>query len=302
MDRRTLLRSGGLLTAGVALGGAAYAGLAFCRSQRAASLAGRLSASAGERLAAALQADLRALPERAEDGLRRYMVECSLNVATFIERLCAPAFRASLARLPEPVRPEYVRILFARTVTSEEAITAEVRRIAGELGGQLDSRWRDCCGRISAGWTGLLGTYADAPRLTAEDVEARVTPVVRARLEEAIRRAESLQADAERVWAIGGVGETALLLFRFVPAYGRRVPAFVLEALGAAFRSVVRWLLLRTDRYQTEITTVLSDLGHGLAAAFRGVVREQVEVLYSWRRQAVEESARREASRAVRLL
>src|SRR5437763_16723663 len=101
-----------MMAPGAALAGGGVFAFTAWRDRRARTRTTTLVGGAAELLGPTREADLRTLPDRAVDGIRRYMNERCLNVRTFLDRLYARSFADTLRGLSGPRREERVRALF----------------------------------------------------------------------------------------------------------------------------------------------------------------------------------------------
>src|SRR5262245_38493655 len=298
MNRRTFLATagtGGLLAL---IGGGFWARQALARSQ----IQQELNAQADPILTGYAVKELRDLPGRAREEMRRHFHGLCLNVHEFTAAVCAADFPERLARQPSPqAQQELLVSLFLTHVATPTQILNRVQLVAEEISQDLDRNWAACCGELSDQWNLVLRD--DRHRLDAKDLTDRMTPLVGDSIRQVLEQAKAAGQPVALKEVLGEVGKSALLLLPLaavVPWLGW--PLFVVLAVKPVFEVFIQQARDRSAILQATVTDKLSQLGNRVGSEFENEVRLRLADLHRWQRQAVDTAARQQAEQLVRLL
>lgn len=311
MNRRIFLRegiAGGILVLG--LGGYLF----FRRSQMRAEVTSRMLEDALPALASKSLVQLKTLPVRAREQIKRYFHGKCLNVEGFVTHICSDSFNERLGRCSTREEREtcFLQAFCFRVVTDAEIVN-QVETIAAEIGSELDFGWASCCSVLSGKWNTRVRRYGGS--LVLEELTQRLGRMIRRELNHAARQAASGDQRPSVGETIGKLGESAV---RLLPLARTRVnvgpggvrgesnplvvPAFFLLAL----KSVWEYFSARREDNQAEKQAAMSRrlalLGNRVGAEFEREVRLRLTDLHTWQENAIRQTAQRLAQERIGLV
>jgi hypothetical protein len=299
MNRRTFLTT---LTVG---GGAAFLGGAFWAHQAIArsQVHQELLDASQPILNSYLQRQMSELPARSREEMKRHFHQLCLRAHEFSDAICSPRFPEQLAELAnQQEREKHLVTLFKAHVTTPHEVLERVHQVAEKISQDVDRDWTACCAELARQWN--LTVKEEDRRLDAAALAASMTPLVSESIHQA---AENARKKGKQLALDGGVlgqlGKEALLLMELVEekTHWFRWPKFtkqVLQPLFAEFIDKARVFAA----LQESVTGNLSRLSELIGDRFEREVQLRLGDLHRWQRAAVDQAARQQARRLVRVL
>lgn len=302
MNRRHFLREGaavGILAAGVS------GALLLRRNHARAAVVSNLLNDALPAFTNNALNELRTLPVRGREEIKRYFHGKCLNVESFVTYLCSREFAERLGHCTTESDKEacFLAALCSR-LTTEEELLQQIETVSAELGNELDSAWSASCREISSRWNVRIQGYGAC--LAADELSTQLSGLIRTRLEQALQIARTGHQQPALGETIKEIGESALLLLPLVRlgTLGLHVgiPVFVLLAAKQVWDYVMGQLTDRRGDYQAAISSRLALLGNRVGAEFERELRLRLTDLHTWQELSLRDTAWHLANDRVSLL
>jgi hypothetical protein len=301
MDRRRFLQRG-IAGGAVALGAG---GLLFVRRAQARSaMVSRMLDDALPPLSSNSLGELKTLPVRAREEMRRYFDGKCLNVAGFVGHICSNEFLERVGRCRTQEERQICFVLaFCHRVATEDEILNRVQTIAAEVGSELDSGWADYCTELSGRWATRLQGYGSP--LAMDELSNRLEGMIRTEITQAARQAGSLDRRPAVGETIDKIGKSALLLLPLV-RFGQTglavgIPVFFFLAARHVWNYVAGRLNDHRGDYKAAISRRLALLGNRVGSEFEREVRLRLTDLHTWQERSIRSTAERLAKERVGL-
>lgn len=298
MDRRQFLTAVGTAGGLVLLGGGFYARQAFARGR----LSQELLDKAEPLLGGKDRKELDSLPTLAREDMRRYFDGVCLNVNAFAAEVCTPEFADRVRQRRTVDQHELVVQAFARhTGMTDVQVLDRVQSVADRVGKELDQGWTTCCTALADNWNLVINGYQS--RVTADELTARMAPLLQRGLEDALRDARKAGLKPILGASAAEVGKSSVLLMSLSEEPGYRgLPAFVAASLQDAFESFLAHVRDRSGEVQQAVTDRIAAAGNRMSLEFHKEVRTRILELHRLQKQAVADAAGREAEKLIRIL
>ena len=250
------------------------------------------------------QTDHSEIPRKGRHAIRTWFHGPCLNAAEFAAAITSDGFRQRVAACPtvERQHAEFL-IAFEAYVVTAEAVMAQVRQIARELGDELDNRWNDCCQNVAAKWKVHIDPSASS---LPSNFAASLEPLIRRDLTNSLALAQSAGQRPALQQTIGTIGESALLMLPMARvAIASRLfwPLFLLVAVGHLFSYLSGlWSAGRSRQLiRTAVSERMTLLADRIGDEFERALTQSIGQLHTWQHRAVTMAAQGQAERAISL-